>query len=70
MFVQQTFIALSRALPAVIAGDVPTASGLNRLPAPEAASIETGLGAIISAAAAFTIVHCCAMSVPFGNVQI
>ena len=57
------------ALPAVIAGDVPTASGLNRLPVPEAASIETGLGAIISAAATFTVVHCCAMSVPFGMIK-
>ncbi len=57
------------ALPAVIAGDVPTASGLNRLPIPEAASLETGLGAIISAAATFTVVHCCAMSVPFGMIK-
>ena len=57
------------ALPAVIAGEVPTASGLNRLPVPEAASLETGLGAIISAAATFTVVHCCAMSVPFGMIR-
>ena len=57
------------ALPAVIAGDVPTASGLNRLPVPEVASLETTLGAIISAAATFTIVHCCAMSVPFGMIK-
>ena len=56
-------------LPAVIAGDVPTASGLNRLPIPEAASVETGLGAIISAAATFTVVHCCALSVPFGMIK-
>ena len=57
------------ALPAVIAGDVPTASGLNRMPVPEAASIEAGLGAIISAAATSTVVHCCAMSVPFGMIK-
>jgi hypothetical protein len=57
------------ALPAVIVGEVPTASGLNRLPAPEAASLETGLGTIISAAATFTVVHCCAMSVPFGIIR-
>jgi len=56
-------------LPAVIAGDVPTASGLNRLPIPEAASVETGLGAIIGAAATFTVVHCCALSVPFGMIK-
>jgi hypothetical protein len=57
------------ALPAVIAGEVPTASGLNRLPVPEEASLEAGLGAIISAAATFTVVHCCAMSVPFGMIK-
>jgi hypothetical protein len=57
------------ALPAVIAGEVPTASGLNRLPVPEAADLETTLGVTISAARAFTVVHCCAMSVPFGMIK-
>jgi hypothetical protein len=57
------------ALPAVLAGEVPTASGLNRLPAAEASSLEAGLRAIISAAATFTVVHCCAMSVPFGIIK-
>jgi len=57
------------ALPAVIAGEVPTASGLNRLPAPEPADLETGLRSIISAARAFTVVHCCALSVPFGMIK-
>jgi Cobalamin-independent synthase, Catalytic domain len=57
------------ALPAVIAGDVPTASGLNRLPVPDAADTETRLGSIISAAAGFTVVHCCALSVPFGIIK-
>ncbi len=57
------------ALPAVIAGNVPTASGLNRLPVPEPADIETTLGSIISAARAFTVVHCCALSVPFGIIK-
>ena len=56
-------------LPAVIAGNVPTASRLNRLPVPEAADVETRLGAIISAAGAFTVVHCCALSVPFGIIR-
>ena len=56
-------------LPAVIAGGVPTASGLNRLPVPELADLETRLGSIISAAAAFTVVHCCALSVPFGMIK-
>jgi len=57
------------ALPAVIAGEVPTASGLNRLPVPEPADLETGLRSIISAARAFTVVHCCALSVPFGMIK-
>ena len=56
-------------LPAVMAGNVPTASGLNRLPVPEAADTEAGLGSIISAARAFTVVHCCALSVPFGIIK-
>jgi hypothetical protein len=57
------------ALPAVIAGEVPTASGLNRLPAPEPSDLETGLRSIISPARTFTVVHCCALSVPFGMIK-
>ena len=56
-------------LPAVIAGNVPTASRLNRLPVPEASDLEAGLGSIVSAARAFTLVHCCALSVPFGIIK-
>ena len=56
-------------LPAVIAGSVPTASGLNRLPVPDAADTEAGLGSVVSAARAFTLVHCCALSVPFGIIK-
>ncbi len=56
-------------LPAVIAGTVPTASQLNRLPVPEPAEIEARLGAILSAARSFTLVHCCALSVPFGIIK-
>jgi len=56
-------------LPLVIGGGVPTASGLNRLPVPEPADLESGLGSIISAARAFTVVHCCALSVPFGIIK-
>jgi hypothetical protein len=56
------------ALPAVIAGEVPTASGLNRVPVPEPADLETGLRSIISAVPTFTVVHCCAVSVPFGMI--
>src|SRR5262249_52744970 len=57
-----------RAWPAVIGGEVPTASGLNRLPVPEPADLETGLRSIISAVPTFTVVHCCALSVPFGMI--
>jgi hypothetical protein len=56
-------------LPAVIAGNVPTASGLNRVRVPEPADLESSLGAIVSAARAFTLVHCCALSVPFGIIK-
>ena len=57
------------ALPAVIAGEVPTASGLNRLPVPEESDLEHGLHSIISAARTFTVVHCCAVSAPFGMIR-
>jgi len=57
------------ALPAVIAGEVPTASRLNRLRIPEPADLETHLGSIVSAARTFTLVHCCALSVPFGIIK-
>jgi hypothetical protein len=56
-------------LPAVIAGRVPTASALNRVPAPETASVEAGLRNVISAAQTASVVHCCAMSVPFGIIK-
>ncbi len=53
----------------MIAGAVPSASGLNRLPVPEPADTEAGLRSIISPARAFTVVHCCALSVPFGMIR-
>jgi hypothetical protein len=56
------------ALPMVLAGGVPTASGLNRLPAPEPADAEAALRAVIPARPALTIVHCCAAQVPFGII--
>jgi Cobalamin-independent synthase, Catalytic domain len=57
------------ALPAVLAGSVPTASGLNRVPAPEETSAEDGLRAVAGAGRAFTVVHCCAPEVPFGMIK-
>lgn len=57
------------ALPAVLAGQVPTASGLNRLPAVPAPEAESALRSIMATAQAFTIIHCCALSVPFGIIR-
>lgn len=57
------------ALPMVLAGGVPTASGLARLPAPEPPGVEDGLRAVLHATPAFTLVHCCAASVPFGMIR-
>jgi hypothetical protein len=57
------------ALPTVLAGDVPTASGLNRLPALDAADAEAGLRSVIGMARVFTVVHCCAPSAPFGIIK-
>src|SRR6516164_11232301 len=57
------------ALPRVLAGAVPTASGLNRLPGPEPADAEATLAAVIRAAGAFPLVHCCGPAVPFGMIM-
>jgi hypothetical protein len=57
------------ALPAVLAGTVPSASGLNRLRAIETADAETGLRTVLSAARAPGLVHCCAASVPLGIIR-
>jgi hypothetical protein len=53
------------ALPAVLAGDVPTASGLNRVRAIEPAVARDALSAVLGAAGAWPLVHCCAAGVPF-----
>ncbi len=53
------------ALPAALAGRVPTASGLNRIAAVDAAVTTAALRTVLTAAKAFAIVHCCAPDVPF-----
>ncbi len=53
------------ALPGVLAGSIPTASGLRRLPAVDATIAADGLRRMLAAAQAPTIVHCCAPNVPF-----
>jgi methionine synthase II (cobalamin-independent) len=57
------------ALPAVLAGAVPTASGLSRLGAPDAGVASAGLAEILGATTAFGVVHCCAPEVPFWLIK-
>ena len=57
------------ALPAVAEGLVPTASGLSRLAAVEPHTLQERLELLIASAHAYTIVHCCARSVPFGLIR-
>jgi len=54
------------ALPGVLAGSIPTASGLRRLPAVDEQTAADLLGAVLAAAKAPAVVHCCAAPVPFG----
>jgi hypothetical protein len=54
------------ALPAVLAGAVPTASGLGRVPEADATVVSDGLRTVLSAGAAFSVLHCCAREFPFG----
>jgi hypothetical protein len=57
------------ALPAVLAGTVPSASGLNRVRTIENDDAESGLRAVLSAVLAPGLVHCCAASVPLGIIR-
>jgi methionine synthase II (cobalamin-independent) len=57
------------ALPSVVAGLVPTQSGMSRLAAVEADTVQDLLGQVLAATPADTIVHCCATGVPFGIIQ-
>jgi methionine synthase II (cobalamin-independent) len=56
-------------LPAVLAGSVPTASGLNRVGAIDEIPAAAGLREVLSAGAAFGVVHCCAPDVPFNVIR-
>jgi hypothetical protein len=53
------------ALPGVLAGSIPTASGLNRVPAVDAGVASGALRSVLGAASAFSVLHCCAAAVPF-----
>ena len=57
------------ALPAVTAGMVPTASGLSRLAAAEADTVQDRLSQVLASTRAYTVVHCCATAVPFGIIR-
>jgi methionine synthase II (cobalamin-independent) len=56
------------ALPAVAAGAVPTASGFSRLAAIEDGPLQDRLGQVLASTRAYTAVHCCATTVPFGVI--
>ena len=57
------------ALPSVLAGAVPTASGWRRLPAVPADDATERLRAVLGAGPGQAIVHCCASHVPFGIIM-
>jgi hypothetical protein len=56
-------------LPAVAEGEVPTASGLSRLAAVEADTLRDGLAQVLASIRGYTVVHCCATTVPFGIIR-
>src|ERR1022692_2812303 len=53
------------ALPGVLAGAVPSASGLRRLSAVDTSVATASLRRVLAAAQAPTLVHCCAPEIPF-----
>jgi Cobalamin-independent synthase, Catalytic domain len=55
-------------LPAVLAGLVPTASGLNRIAAVDEPVACDALRRVLSAVGAPTVLHCCARGVPFSCI--
>jgi hypothetical protein len=57
------------ALPAVLAGSVPTASGLNRVGAIDTTVTRDGLHTVLDAATAVGLVHCCARDCPFQIIK-
>jgi len=51
-------------LPAVLAGQVPTESGLYTLRAVQESTVESALGALVAAVGVPVVIHCCARDVP------
>ncbi len=58
------------ALPAVLAGSVPTASGLHRLPPVDDSVAADNLRAVLTPAGAPAVIHCCAPEIPFSCIKI
>jgi len=56
-------------LPGVLAGALPTTSGLGMIAAVPEGDAEAALGAVLSRAPGATVVHCCAAEVPVGLVR-
>ena len=56
-------------LPAVLAGRVPTESGLGTLRPVESSNAEAALRSIVEAVGVPVVVHCCAQGVPVGLVR-
>jgi hypothetical protein len=57
------------ALAAVAAGEIPTASGISRLPAIEEDTLRERLAAVIAGSPGYPVVHCCAPATPFGIIR-
>jgi hypothetical protein len=57
------------ALPAVLAGSVPTASGLNRVGAVDTTVTAEGLRSVLTATTAPGVVHCCAPQAPLALMR-
>ena len=56
-------------LPGVLAGSLPTVSGLTTIAAVPAPDAEAALRTVLGAAPGATVVHCCAADVPFGVLR-
>jgi methionine synthase II (cobalamin-independent) len=57
------------ALPAVIAGTVPNASGLGRVRPPDEEFLRERLHQVVSATGGYSMVHCCSSDYPFGIIR-
>jgi methionine synthase II (cobalamin-independent) len=57
------------ALPSVVEGSVPSQSGMSRLAVIEADTARDRLSQVLGATPGYTVVHCCATTVPFGIIR-